>query len=78
MLQGSSRVSVVEKSPCDTALVFPLFLIHDRILLTGREVVERQTESCSQKLCLTLLGLILRTIYEQKQRKSRAVSAAEG
>lgn len=33
MLQGCSRVSVVEERPCDAALVFPLFLIQDGILL---------------------------------------------
>lgn len=47
MLQGSSRVSVVEESPCDAALVFPWFLIQDVILLTASQAVEQQTETRS-------------------------------
>lgn len=52
--------------------MFPLFLIQDVILLLVREAVEQQTKNRSQKLCPTLLGLILHTINKQKLTKSRA------
>lgn len=76
MLLGSSRVSVVEESPSDVALVFPLFLIQHVILLTAWEEVEQQTDSRSQELCPTFTGVNSSHHQQTEEKPSRVSSSA--